>query len=164
MTDDGKEESETLRLSHICHQATKLACTAASSNEAYTIFMEAIDELSKKLSKYSCQDATIASSTKGDTCTNIDSSVPVLLDPYTSQTKGRKKDNISSSKRRLAENSCQDANVASSTKGDSLLLLLDPSISQTGKKKDNISSSKRMKSGISWLNKRRKENVVHAIS
>ncbi|XP_050157451.1 protein FAR1-RELATED SEQUENCE 5-like [Malus sylvestris] len=156
VTNDGKEESEALRLSHMCHQATKLACTAASSNEAYTIFMEAIDELSKKLSEYSCQDTTIASSTKGDTCTNIDSSVPVLLDPYISQTKGRKKDNISSSKRRLAENSCQDENVASSTKGDSLLLLLDPNISQTGKKKDNISSSKRMKSGIELAQQKKK--------
>ncbi|XP_050157481.1 protein FAR1-RELATED SEQUENCE 5-like [Malus sylvestris] len=64
VTDDDKEESEALRLSHMCHQATKLACTVASSNEAYTIFMEVIDELSKKLSEYSCEDATIASSTK----------------------------------------------------------------------------------------------------
>ncbi|XP_021804022.1 protein FAR1-RELATED SEQUENCE 5-like, partial [Prunus avium] len=100
VTNDGKEESEALRLSHMCHQATKLACIAASSNEAYTTFMEAINELSKKLSDNSTQHATIPSSTIGDPCsTNIDSSQLLLLDPNISQTKGRKKDNISGSKR-----------------------------------------------------------------
>ncbi|CAL8101117.1 unnamed protein product [Prunus armeniaca] len=100
VTNDGKEESEALRLSHMCHQATKLACIAASSNEAYTTFMEAIKELSKKLSENSTHHATIPSSTTGDPCsTNIDSSQLLLLDPNISQTKGRKKDNISGSKR-----------------------------------------------------------------
>ncbi|CAB4272289.1 unnamed protein product [Prunus armeniaca] len=72
----------------------------ASSNEAYTTFMEAIKELSKKLSENSTHHATIPSSTTGDPCsTNIDSSQLLLLDPNISQTKGRKKDNISGSKR-----------------------------------------------------------------
>ncbi|CAB4266109.1 unnamed protein product [Prunus armeniaca] len=66
VTNDGKEESEALRLSHMCHQATKLACIAASSNEAYTTFMEAIKELSKKLSENSTHHATIPSSTTVD--------------------------------------------------------------------------------------------------
>ncbi|BBN68479.1 FAR1-related sequence 5, partial [Prunus dulcis] len=100
VTNDGKEESEAFRLSHMCHRATKLACIAASSNEAYTTSMEAINELSKKLSDNFTQHATIPSSIIGDPgSTNIDSSQLLLLDPNISQTKGRKKDNISSSKR-----------------------------------------------------------------
>ncbi|KAK9221741.1 hypothetical protein WN944_010170 [Citrus x changshan-huyou] len=62
LKNDGKEELEALRLSHMCHQATKLACAAASSNE------------------------------KDDPCFSISSSQPLLLDPNISQTKGRKKD------------------------------------------------------------------------
>ncbi|KAM1161299.1 hypothetical protein ACFX2B_000413 [Malus domestica] len=42
---DSQEQAEALRLSHICRRATKLACCAASSNEAYTIYMEVLDEL-----------------------------------------------------------------------------------------------------------------------
>ncbi|VVA31282.1 PREDICTED: FAR1-RELATED SEQUENCE [Prunus dulcis] len=100
VTNDGKEESEAFRLSHMCHRATKLACIAASSNEAYTTSMEAINELSKKLSDNFTQHATIPSSIIGDPgSTNIDSSQLLLLDPNISQTKGRKKDNISGSKR-----------------------------------------------------------------
>ncbi|KAL5754710.1 hypothetical protein ACOSP7_022930 [Xanthoceras sorbifolium] len=48
---DRKEESEALRLGHMCHQATKLACIAASSNEKYIIYMEALNELSTKFSE-----------------------------------------------------------------------------------------------------------------
>ena len=37
----------------MCQQATKLACIVASSNETYMIYMDAINELSKKLSEVS---------------------------------------------------------------------------------------------------------------
>ena len=56
---DGKEELKALRLSHICHQATKLGCVAASSNKAYFIYMDGINELAKKLSDISNQPATV---------------------------------------------------------------------------------------------------------
>ncbi|KAF7129435.1 hypothetical protein RHSIM_Rhsim10G0083300 [Rhododendron simsii] len=51
--DDGKEESEALRLGHMCHEATKLACLAASSNEEYTTFIEAINVLFEKIQEVS---------------------------------------------------------------------------------------------------------------
>ncbi|XP_058186150.1 protein FAR1-RELATED SEQUENCE 5-like [Rhododendron vialii] len=51
--DDGKEESKALRLGHMCHKATKLACLAAPSNEAYTIFIEGINVLFEKIQKVS---------------------------------------------------------------------------------------------------------------
>ncbi|XP_024044629.1 protein FAR1-RELATED SEQUENCE 5-like [Citrus clementina] len=54
-----EEELEALRLSHMCHQATKLACAAASSNEAYLIYMDGINELAKKLLNISNQPATV---------------------------------------------------------------------------------------------------------
>ncbi|KAH7836252.1 hypothetical protein Vadar_034060 [Vaccinium darrowii] len=47
--DDGKEESEALRLSHMCQESTELACLAGPSYEAYTIYIEAKNDLSKKL-------------------------------------------------------------------------------------------------------------------
>ncbi|KAI8534644.1 hypothetical protein RHMOL_Rhmol10G0106300 [Rhododendron molle] len=50
--DDGKEESEALRLGHMCHEATKLACLAAPSNEAYTIFIEDLEEEAKGLDSH----------------------------------------------------------------------------------------------------------------
>ena len=37
----------------MCQQATKLTCIAASSNETYMIYMDAINELFKKLSEVS---------------------------------------------------------------------------------------------------------------
>ncbi|XP_057503514.1 protein FAR1-RELATED SEQUENCE 5-like [Actinidia eriantha] len=49
--DDGKEESEALRLSHMCQESTKLACLAAPSNEAYTIYIETMNGLLEKLIK-----------------------------------------------------------------------------------------------------------------
>ena len=49
--DDGKEESEALRLSHMCQESTKLACLAAPSNEAYTIYIETMNGLFEKLIK-----------------------------------------------------------------------------------------------------------------
>ena len=49
--DDGKEESEALRLSHMCQESTKLACLVAPSNEAYTIYIETMNGLFEKLIK-----------------------------------------------------------------------------------------------------------------
>ncbi|KAL5766371.1 hypothetical protein ACOSP7_016988 [Xanthoceras sorbifolium] len=89
---DGKEKSEALRLSHTCHQATKLACVAASSNEAYKTYMETLKELSKKLSDV-YEDQIDVLQKKDDPGTQIHSSPSLLLDPNISQTKGRKKDN-----------------------------------------------------------------------
>ncbi|XP_024042736.1 protein FAR1-RELATED SEQUENCE 5-like [Citrus clementina] len=86
-----EEELEALRLSHMCHQATKLACAAASLNEAYLIYMDGINELAKKLLDISNQPATVCQQ-KDDPCFSISSSQPLLLDPNISQTKGRKKD------------------------------------------------------------------------
>ena len=91
LKNDGKEELEALRLSHMCHQATKLACAAASSNEACLIYMDGINELAKKLLDISNQPATVCQQ-KDDPCFSISSSQPLLLDPNISQTKGRKKD------------------------------------------------------------------------
>ncbi|KDO35990.1 hypothetical protein CISIN_1g047372mg, partial [Citrus sinensis] len=91
LKNDGKEELEALRLSHMCHQATKLACVAASSNKAYLIYMDGINELAKKLLDISNQPATVCQQ-KDDPCFSISSSQPLLLDPNISQTKGQKKD------------------------------------------------------------------------
>ena len=79
LKNDGKEELEALRLSHMCHQTTKLACAAVSSNEA------------KKSLDISNQLATVCQQ-KDDPCFSISSFQPLLLDPNISQTKGRKKD------------------------------------------------------------------------
>ncbi|KAL5818931.1 hypothetical protein ACOSQ4_022773 [Xanthoceras sorbifolium] len=92
---DGKEKSEALRLSHMCHQATKLACVATSSNEAYKTYMETLKELSKKLSDV-YEDQIDVLQKKDDPGTQIHSSPSLLLDPNISQTKGRKKDNKNS--------------------------------------------------------------------
>ncbi|KAL5831747.1 hypothetical protein ACOSQ4_017101 [Xanthoceras sorbifolium] len=78
---DGKKKSEALRLSHMCHQATKLACT--------------LKELSKKLSDV-YEDQIDVLQKKDDPGTQIHSSPSLLLDPNISQTKGRKKDNKNS--------------------------------------------------------------------
>ncbi|KAL5773753.1 hypothetical protein ACOSP7_013398 [Xanthoceras sorbifolium] len=94
---DGKEELEALRLGHMCHQATKLACITASSNEKYMIYMEALNELSKKFSEVSEHQTKIFHK-KDDPRTSIHFPQPLLLDPNISQTKGRKKD-VESSRR-----------------------------------------------------------------
>ena len=91
LKNDGKEELEALRLSHMCHQATKLGCVAASSNKAYFIYMDGINELARKLLDISNQPATVCQQ-KDDPCFSISSFQPLLLDPNISQTKGRKKD------------------------------------------------------------------------
>ncbi|KAF7135662.1 hypothetical protein RHSIM_Rhsim08G0137500 [Rhododendron simsii] len=49
--DDGKEESEALRLGHMCQESSKLVCLATPSNEAYKIYIEVMNDLSKKLLK-----------------------------------------------------------------------------------------------------------------
>ena len=92
-----KEESEALRLSHMCQQATKLACIAASSNERYMIYMTALNDLSKKFSEVS-DHSTKISQMIDDSCMNVNFPQPLLLDPNISQTKGRKRD-VESSKR-----------------------------------------------------------------
>ncbi|KAK1581049.1 hypothetical protein Q3G72_002583 [Acer saccharum] len=92
---DGNEILEALRLSHMCHQATKLASIAAASNEAYTIYMENLKELSKKLLEVSEEQQTIVSQKKDDPCTEIHSS-SLLLDSNISQKKGKKKDSKNS--------------------------------------------------------------------
>ncbi|KAK9939546.1 hypothetical protein M0R45_016238 [Rubus argutus] len=95
---DGKEQSEALRLSHMCRRATTLACHAAPSNEAYTMYMDALDELSKKLfevRRESTEDVLETQDNVSPHDANQDkskSSEPVLLDPNISKTKGRKKD------------------------------------------------------------------------
>ncbi|XP_024164366.1 protein FAR1-RELATED SEQUENCE 5-like [Rosa chinensis] len=40
---DGKEQLEALRFSHMCRRATQLACYAAPSDEAYTMYMDGLD-------------------------------------------------------------------------------------------------------------------------
>ncbi|KAK1586987.1 hypothetical protein Q3G72_008297 [Acer saccharum] len=92
---DRNEILEALRLSHMCHQATKLASIAVASNEAYTIYMENLKELSKKLLEVSEKQQTFVPQKKDDPCTEIHSS-SLLLDPNISQTKGRKKDSKNS--------------------------------------------------------------------
>lgn len=110
----GREDSEAARLSHLCHQATKLACIAATSTEGYTLFMDALNEISKKLLKLPDQSAinketsatpldqddhtmeTSASPYNNDLCINIPSTQSLLLDPNISKTKGRKKETKSS--------------------------------------------------------------------
>ncbi|KAF7145612.1 hypothetical protein RHSIM_Rhsim04G0140500 [Rhododendron simsii] len=91
--DDGKEESEALRLSHMCQESTKLAYLAAPSYESYKIYIEVMNDLSEKLLKISsyvpppfnvCHE-------KDDLHSNERTQV-LLLDPNISQTKGRKKD------------------------------------------------------------------------
>ncbi|KAK0608305.1 hypothetical protein LWI29_028654 [Acer saccharum] len=96
---DNNEEFEALRLSHMCHQATKLAYTAASSKEKYIIYMEALNELSRKFSEvYEHEHPIDRLQMKDDLCDKVHSSQSLLMDPNVSQTKGRKKD-VNNSKR-----------------------------------------------------------------
>ncbi|KAI8550595.1 hypothetical protein RHMOL_Rhmol06G0119400 [Rhododendron molle] len=90
--DNGKEESEALRLSHICQEATKLACLTAPSNEAYTIFIEGMNDLFEKIQKVS-KVSPIEICADKDNEKSIESSQVeiLLLDPNISQCKGRKK-------------------------------------------------------------------------
>ncbi|KAI8550675.1 hypothetical protein RHMOL_Rhmol06G0126200 [Rhododendron molle] len=91
--DDGTEESEALRLSHMCQEATKLACLAAISNEAYKIFIEGMNDLFEKIQEVSkvspieiCAEKDIEKSTEPSL------SWMLLLDLNISICKGRKKD------------------------------------------------------------------------
>ncbi|KAH7863937.1 hypothetical protein Vadar_023830 [Vaccinium darrowii] len=90
--DDGKEESEALRLSHMCQESTKLACLAAPSNEAYTIYIETMNGLFEKLIKITSFVPPMNVCHEKD---NLDTSEPsqiLLSNPNISQTKSRKKD------------------------------------------------------------------------
>ncbi|KAG5540466.1 hypothetical protein RHGRI_020619 [Rhododendron griersonianum] len=91
--DDGKEEYKALRLSHMCQEATKLACLAAPSNEAYTIFIEGMNDLFEKIQKVS-KVSPIEICVDKDNEKSIEPSRAeiLLLDPNISQCKGRKKD------------------------------------------------------------------------
>ncbi|KAG5542530.1 hypothetical protein RHGRI_022167 [Rhododendron griersonianum] len=91
--DDGKEESEALRLSHMCQESTKLACLAAPSYESYKIYIEAMNDLSDKLLKISSYvPPPINVCHEIDDLHSTEQTQVLLLDPNISQTKGRKKD------------------------------------------------------------------------
>ncbi|KAG5534066.1 hypothetical protein RHGRI_022264 [Rhododendron griersonianum] len=90
--DDGKEESEALRLGHMCQESTKLACLAAPSNEAYAIYIEAMNDLSKKLLKVTSYVPPINVCYEKHDLHSTEPSQVLLSDPNISQTKGRKKD------------------------------------------------------------------------
>ncbi|KAF7137375.1 hypothetical protein RHSIM_Rhsim07G0162500 [Rhododendron simsii] len=91
--DDGKEESEALRLSHMCQEATKLACLAAPSNEAYTIFIEGMNDLFEKIQKVSkVSPIEICADKDNEKSIEPSRAEILLLDPNISQCKGRKKD------------------------------------------------------------------------
>ncbi|GFY99602.1 far-red elongated hypocotyls 3 [Actinidia rufa] len=90
--DDGKEESEALRLSHMCQESTKLACLAAPSNEAYTIYIETMNVLFEKLIKITSYMPPMDVCLEKDNVHTTEPSQILILDPNISQTKGRKKD------------------------------------------------------------------------
>ncbi|KAG5541008.1 hypothetical protein RHGRI_021033 [Rhododendron griersonianum] len=91
--DDGKEESEALRLSHMCQEATKLACLAAPSNEAYTIFIKGMNDLFEKIQEVSkVSPIEICANKDNEKSIEPSPSQILLLDPNISQCKGRKKD------------------------------------------------------------------------
>ncbi|GFY93434.1 hypothetical protein Acr_08g0018300 [Actinidia rufa] len=90
--DDGKEESEALRLSHMCQESTKLACLAAPSNEAYTIYIETMNGLFEKLIKVTSCAPPMDACLEKDNVHTTDHSQILISDPNISQTKGRKKD------------------------------------------------------------------------
>ncbi|KAG5528292.1 hypothetical protein RHGRI_029085 [Rhododendron griersonianum] len=91
--DDGKEESEALRLSHMCQEATKLACLAAPSNEAYTIFIKGMNDVFEKIQEVSkVSPIEICANKDNEKSIEPSPSQILLLDPNISQCKGRKKD------------------------------------------------------------------------
>ncbi|XP_058220878.1 protein FAR1-RELATED SEQUENCE 5-like [Rhododendron vialii] len=91
--DDGKEECEALRLSHMCQEATKLACLAALSNEAYIIFLESMNDLFEKIQKVSkVSPIEICADKDNEKSIEPSRAEILLLDPNISQCKGRKKD------------------------------------------------------------------------
>ncbi|KAH7859317.1 hypothetical protein Vadar_034511 [Vaccinium darrowii] len=90
--EDGKEESESLRLSHMCQESTKLACLAAPSNEAYTIYTETMNGLFEKLIKVTSYVPPMDVCLEKDNVPTTEPSQILLSDPNISQTKGRKKD------------------------------------------------------------------------
>ncbi|KAF7138769.1 hypothetical protein RHSIM_Rhsim07G0154600 [Rhododendron simsii] len=93
VNDDGTEESEALRLSHMCQEATKLACLAAPSNEAYKIFIEGMNHLFEKIQEVSkVSPIEICAEKDNEKFTEPAPSQILLLDPNISICKGRKKD------------------------------------------------------------------------
>ncbi|KAF7138407.1 hypothetical protein RHSIM_Rhsim07G0159100 [Rhododendron simsii] len=91
--DDSKEESKALRLSHMCQEATKLACLAAPSIEAYTIFIEGMNDLFEKIQEVSkVSPIEIFAEKDNKKFTELSPSLILLLDPNISICKGRKKD------------------------------------------------------------------------
>ncbi|KAH7862782.1 hypothetical protein Vadar_009483 [Vaccinium darrowii] len=90
--DNGKEESEALRLSHMCQESTKLACLAAPSNEAYTIYIETMNGLFEKLIKVTSDVPPMDVCLEKDNVPTTEPSQILLSDPNISQTKGRIKD------------------------------------------------------------------------
>ncbi|GFZ14305.1 hypothetical protein Acr_24g0004950 [Actinidia rufa] len=95
--DDGKEKSEALRLSHMCQESTKLACLAAPSNEAYTIYIETMNGLFEKLIKVTSNVPPIDVCLEKDNVHTTEPSHLLISDLNISQTKGRKKDTMGKS-------------------------------------------------------------------
>ncbi|KAI8547160.1 hypothetical protein RHMOL_Rhmol07G0173300 [Rhododendron molle] len=90
--DDGKEESKALRLSHMCQEAMKLACLAAPPNEAYTIFIEGMNDLFTKIQKISkVSPIEICANKNNGKSIEPSRAEILLLDQNISQCKGRKK-------------------------------------------------------------------------
>ncbi|KAF8408763.1 hypothetical protein HHK36_004832 [Tetracentron sinense] len=91
---DSQSSSEAMRLSHICHISTQLACVASKSEKTYKIVMDTIEELFVKVSdqsRYENDNIPNVSSKQQDDIGITKSSQLLLLDPNISQTKGRKK-------------------------------------------------------------------------
>ncbi|XP_058210155.1 uncharacterized protein LOC131322744 [Rhododendron vialii] len=76
----------------MCQESTKLACLAAPSNEAYTIYIEAMSALHEKLQKVVSHVPPIDVCDDRDNLHSIEPSQILLSDPNISLTKGRKKD------------------------------------------------------------------------
>ncbi|KAF7150202.1 hypothetical protein RHSIM_Rhsim02G0072900 [Rhododendron simsii] len=86
--DNGKEESAALRLSHMCQEATKLACLAAPSNEAYTIFIQGMNDLFEKIQEVSkVSPIEICANKDNEKSIEPSPSQILLLDPNISQCK-----------------------------------------------------------------------------
>ncbi|XP_058213949.1 uncharacterized protein LOC131325630 [Rhododendron vialii] len=77
----------------MCQEATKLACLAAPSNEAYTIFIEGMNDLFEKIQEVSkVSPIEICAEKDNEKFTEPSPSQILLLDPNISICKGRKKD------------------------------------------------------------------------
>ncbi|KAI8560485.1 hypothetical protein RHMOL_Rhmol04G0259700 [Rhododendron molle] len=91
--DDGKKESEALRLSHMCQEATKSACLAAPSIEAFTIYIEGMNALFEKIQEVSkVSPIEICADEDNEKFTEPSPSQILVFDPNISICKGRKKE------------------------------------------------------------------------